>query len=173
MNVLIVDDQSSARTMLRHVVEGIDDGITVTDFGDPIKALDWSLEHVPDLLLLDYRMPGMDGLEFARRFRHGVSNRDVPVVLITAVGDEPIRQAALEVGVLDFLIKPVRPLELRARCRNLHKPAARFCSCTNSGMPAMRAAIPPAPAGSDPAVWSVATPSVPACQPATPALRGW
>ena len=119
MNVLIVDDQSSARTMLRHVVEGIDDGITVTDFGDPIKALDWSLEHVPDLLLLDYRMPGMDGLEFARRFRHGVSNRDVPVVLITAVGDEPVRQAALEVGVLDFLIKPVRPLELRARCRNL------------------------------------------------------
>lgn len=119
MNVLIVDDQTSARTMLRHVVEGIDDSITVTDFGDPLKALEWAFESPPDLLLLDYRMPGMDGLEFARRFREGVANRDVPVVLITAVGDEPVRQAALEVGVLDFLIKPVRPLELRARCRNL------------------------------------------------------
>ncbi|MGB4860350.1 MAG: two-component system response regulator, partial [Dokdonella sp.] len=119
VNVLIVDDQSSARTMLRHVVEGIDDGISVTDFADPLEALAWSVENVPDLLLLDYRMPGMDGLEFAKKFRHGAANRDVPIVLITAVDDEPVRQAALDVGVLDFLIKPVRPLELRLRCRNL------------------------------------------------------
>lgn len=119
MNVLIVDDQNSARTMLRHVVEGIDDDIRVTDFGDPLEALGWSDGHTPDLLLLDYRMPGMDGLEFARQFRHGASNRDVPIVLISAVGDEPVRQAALDAGVLDFLVKPVRPLELRSRCRNL------------------------------------------------------
>jgi two-component system response regulator RpfG len=61
----------------------------------------------------------MDGLEFARRFRRSLSRRDVPIVLISVVGDEPVRQAALEAGVIDFLVKPVRPRELRTRCRNL------------------------------------------------------
>jgi len=64
-------------------------------------------------------MPDMDGLEFARRFRRPPAHRDVPIVLITVVGDEPLRQAALDAGVIDFLVKPVRPRELRARCRNL------------------------------------------------------
>ncbi|KAB2851065.1 MAG: two-component system response regulator, partial [Sphingopyxis terrae] len=83
------------------------------------EALRWSENNRPDLLLLDYRMPVIDGLEFARRFRRSLSNRDVPIVLVTVVGDEPIRQAALDAGVIDFLVKPVRPRELRARCRNL------------------------------------------------------
>jgi len=119
VNVLIVDDQPSQRTMFRHLVEDISPDITVTDFGDPIEALGWSQASSPDLLLLDYRMPRLDGLEFARRFREPAEKRDVPIVLITVVGDEPIRHAALEAGVIDFLVKPVRPRELRSRCRNL------------------------------------------------------
>jgi two-component system, response regulator RpfG len=119
VNVLIVDDQPSARAMLRHVVEGIGPDLHVEDFGDPLQALRRSEEWDPDLLLLDYRMPEMDGLEFARRFRRPPAHRDVPIILITVVGDEPVRQAALEAGVIDFLVKPVRPRELRARCRNV------------------------------------------------------
>src|SRR5688572_21071385 len=105
--------------MFRHLVEDISPDITVTDFGDPVEALGWSQTDHPDLLLLDYRMPRLDGLEFARRFREPADKRDVPIVLITVVGDEPIRHAALEAGVIDFLVKPVRPRELRSRCRNL------------------------------------------------------
>ena len=119
MNVLIVDDQSSARTMLRHVVEAIGPTVHTADFGSPVEALRWSEGHPTDLVLLDYRMPDMDGLEFARRFRRSLSRRDVPIVLISVVGDEPVRQAALEAGVIDFLVKPVRPRELRTRCKNL------------------------------------------------------
>src|SRR3546814_3238605 len=93
--------------------------LDVLDFVDPQDALRWCEDNRPDLLLLDYRMPVIDGLEFARRFRRPLLHRDVPIVLVTVVGDEPIRQAALDVGVIDFLVKPVRPRELRARCRNL------------------------------------------------------
>lgn len=119
MNIVIVDDQTSARTMLRHILEDISPELEVLDFGDPQEALRWCENNRPDLLLLDYRMPVIDGLEFARRFRRPLLHRDVPIVLVTVVGDEPIRQAALDAGVIDFLVKPVRPRELRARCRNL------------------------------------------------------
>ena len=119
MNVLIVDDQASQRTMFRGLLEDISPEIKVADFADPVEALLWSERTLPDLLLLDYRMPKMDGLEFARRFRQPLSHRDVPIVLITVVGDEPVRNAALDAGVIDFLVKPVRPRELRLRLRNL------------------------------------------------------
>src|SRR3546814_21019073 len=119
VNIVIVDDQTSARTMLRHILEDISPELDVLDFGDPQDALRWCEDNRPDLLLLDYRMPVIDGLEFARRFRRPRLHRDVPIVLVTAVGDYPIRPAALDLRLLAFLVKPVRPPALRARCRNL------------------------------------------------------
>ena len=119
MNVLIVDDQASQRAILRHLVEDIDANIKVTDFADPVEALLWSQKEPPDMVILDFRMPKMDGLEFARRFRRPLSQRDVPVMLVTVVGDEPLRQAALDAGIIDFIVKPIRPREFRSRCKNL------------------------------------------------------
>ena len=106
--------------MLRHVVEGIGPGIRVSDFGNPVEALRWSDRQ--------RRRPAPARLPHARDGRAAssradsdarLSRRDVPIVLISVVGDEPVRQAALEAGVIDFLVKPVRPRELRSRCKNL------------------------------------------------------
>jgi two-component system response regulator RpfG len=119
LEIVIVDDQASARSMLRHVITDIADNLSVHDFGDPEQALEWCRQRDLDLVLLDYRMPGIDGLEFARLLKRMPRHRDTPIVLVTVIGDEPLRQAALDAGVIDFLVKPIRPRELRARCQNL------------------------------------------------------
>ena len=119
MDVVIVDDQLSCRTLMRQIIHEIGSQFSVHDFGAPEDALDWCTNHRPDLLLVDYRMPGMDGLELAKAFRKSFSNRDVPVVLVSVVDDEPVRQAALDAGVIDIIHKPIRAREVRARCRNL------------------------------------------------------
>lgn len=120
VDIVIIDDQASARAILRHVIEDISDDWRVHDFGDPLVALSWCQHNHVDLLLLDYRMPGMNGLELVQRFRTAPQcHADVPILLISAVGDEPMKQAALEAGVTECLLKPIRPRELRARCRNL------------------------------------------------------
>ena len=119
MNVLIVDDQASQRAIVRHLIQDIDADIKINEFADPVEALLFSQSEPQDMVILDYRMPNMDGLEFARRFRRPLSQRDVPVVLVTVVGDEPVRQAALDAGIIDFMVKPIRPRELRSRCKNL------------------------------------------------------
>lgn len=119
MNVLIVDDQASQRAIVRHLIQDIGADIKINEFADPVEALLFTEQEPQDMVILDYRMPNMDGLEFARRFRRPLSQRDVPVMLVTVVGDEPLRQAALDAGIIDFMVKPIRPRELRSRCKNL------------------------------------------------------
>src|SRR5215467_1516654 len=72
-------------------------------------------EQVPDLILLDWMLPGMSGLELARRLRKEELTRGVPIIMLTARGEEADRVGGLDAGVDDYVVKPFSPRELIAR----------------------------------------------------------
>ncbi len=118
-SVMVVDDQSTSRAILEQVVRALDERVAVEGFARPIDAVLWSTRHVADLVLVDYMMPDMDGIEFARRLRALPGYEHVPIVMVTVQDDKKIRYAALDAGITDFLTKPVDARECQARCRNL------------------------------------------------------
>ena len=120
-SVIVIDDQSVSRMILSELIRSIGDDIQVESFSDPVVALDWVRSHEVDLVLTDFKMPHMDGVEFTRWLRQIPACTDVPLVVITCVIDKAVRYRALEAGATDFLSKPIDHFECRARCRNLLK----------------------------------------------------
>jgi len=117
--VVIVDDRSTARSLLEGLARTLEPGVIVESFADPVDALEQMQHETPDLIITDYRMPGMDGIEFTRRIRAEPRLTDVPLIIVTVVEDRQIRYQALENGATDFLTRPIDPQECRARCINL------------------------------------------------------
>ena len=117
--VLVIDDQSTGRVILEEIVRGVDPSVQVQTFADPLAAIEWAKTHPVDLVLTDYKMPQLDGVETIHRIRGIYSCVDVPIIVVTVLEDREIRYKALEAGATDFLTKPVDPYECRARCRNL------------------------------------------------------
>ena len=117
--IAILDDRSSNRHIYARLAATINDTVTVRDFGDPLEALRWASEIVPDLVITDYKMPTLDGAEFTRRFREIAGCAEVPVLVITAYDDRTFRLAALEAGATDFLRSPVDHAEFVTRSRNM------------------------------------------------------
>jgi two-component system response regulator RpfG len=117
--VVIVDDRSTARSLLEGLARTLEPGVIVESFADPLDALAQMQHETPDLIITDYRMPGMDGIEFTRRIRAERRLADVPIIIVTVVEDRQVRYQALENGATDFLTRPIDPQECRARCLNL------------------------------------------------------
>jgi two-component system, response regulator RpfG len=118
-SVLIVDDQSTSRTILTHVVKNINSKIKVVEKNNPEQALEWATQHTADLVFIDYVMPEMNGIEFVRLLKTLPQYESVPVIMITIKKDADTRYAALDAGVADFLSKPVDIYECTARSKNL------------------------------------------------------
>lgn len=116
MHIIIVDDQASCRMLTRQVIKELIPETEIIEFGDPLKALEFLTYYRSNLLLLDYRMPGMDGIEFMNHLKDTI-NHGIAVVLISVSGDQELHKAALQHGVIDILLKPVRPRELRSHCK--------------------------------------------------------
>jgi two-component system, response regulator RpfG len=117
--VMVLDDQSTGRAILEQVVRSLDERVAVEGFARPVDAIVWATRHVADLVLVDYMMPDMDGIEFVLRLRDLPGYEHVPIVMVTVHDDRKVRYAALDAGITDFLTKPVDARECLARCRNL------------------------------------------------------
>src|SRR5258706_6828694 len=116
---MMVDDQSTGRAILEQVVRSLDERVVVEGFARPVDAVVWATRHVSDLVLVDYMMPDMDGIELVKRLRALPGYEHVPIVMVTVHDDRKVRYAALDAGITDFLTKPVDARECLARCRNL------------------------------------------------------
>ncbi len=119
--VLIVDDESTGRTILSKIIQQVEDDIGVEAFDNPLEALKWLDNNHPDLIITDYRMPEMTGIELTRKIRERPGMQDIPIMVITVVSEKSVRYDALEAGATAFLTRPIDQIECRTSCRNLLK----------------------------------------------------
>lgn len=118
MQIVIIDDTEVNLVLLRHLV-GLLKGCSTQLFSDPLAGLRHCQTSIPDMLIVDYMMPELDGVELIRRFRATPGCTDIPVLMITANDQTAVRHQALESGASDFLSKPIDKTEFIARARNM------------------------------------------------------
>ena len=119
--VLIVDDESTGRSILTKIIQQVEDDVNVAAFDSPLEALKWLDDNHPDLIITDYRMPDMDGVELIRQIQKKPGSQDIPIMMITVVSEKSVRYDALEAGATAFLTRPIDQIECRTSCRNLLK----------------------------------------------------
>ena len=111
--LLIVDDETDIRRTLRTALEA--DGYAVREASDAGEARRAIEKALPDLILLDVKMPGEDGLTFCRRLREEPGRKGLPIIFLTSRGQETSRIVGLEMGADDYIVKPYDNDELVAR----------------------------------------------------------
>jgi len=119
--ILIVDDEPAIRDMVAYALRKGE--YQPAHAGDAREAQASIAERVPDLILLDWMLPGTSGLELARRWRKDALTREVPIIMLTARGEENDRVGGLEAGVDDYVVKPFSARELLARIRAVMRRA--------------------------------------------------
>ncbi|WP_338548129.1 phosphate regulon transcriptional regulator PhoB [Roseovarius phycicola] len=114
-SVLLVEDEPAQREVLAYNLEA--DGFAVTCAGNGEEALMLVDEATPDVILLDWMLPNVSGIEICRRLKTRPETRNVPIIMISARSEEVDRVRGLETGADDYVIKPYSVIELMARVR--------------------------------------------------------
>jgi len=113
--ILIVDDESAIREMIAMALELA--GYDTLEASDAKTAHSIIVDEQPDMMLLDWMMPGTSGIELARRLRADPATKDLPIIMLTAKADEDNKVQGLEAGIDDYITKPFSPKELIARLK--------------------------------------------------------
>jgi CheY-like chemotaxis protein len=117
--VLLVEDEENLRRLLRDVLER--SGFVVSEAGDGIEALEQIDRSAPDIVVLDLDLPKLDGYGVLRRLRSRRETAALPVLVLTAKGDEDSEVLVFEFGATEYISKPLRPRALSARIRSILK----------------------------------------------------
>ena len=114
-NIMVVEDEDALATLLQYNLEK--EGYKVTVSGDGEEALVMVDEKQPDLVILDWMLPKVSGIEVCRRIRGRPESRNLPIIMLTARGEESDRIRGLDTGADDYITKPFSMTELTARIR--------------------------------------------------------
>ena len=128
MNIVIVDDDPVSLTVMKEIVAKLPQ-CSVVPFLDPTAALDYCLDSPPDLVIVDYMMPGIDGVAFSKLLRMSRPTHTVPIVMVSATIEREVLNSALQQGVDEFLHKPFTFVQLQT------------CVSERLGLRAMRAQL--------------------------------
>ncbi|NDF13218.1 MAG: phosphate regulon transcriptional regulatory protein PhoB [Proteobacteria bacterium] len=112
-SILVIEDESSIATMIQYNLEKSGFRIALVDDGS--DAIDAVKDERPDLILLDWMLPGLSGIEICEKLRKDDTTRTIPIIMLTARGEEADRVKGLDTGADDFIVKPFSPTELVAR----------------------------------------------------------
>ncbi|MBW9264331.1 MAG: phosphate regulon transcriptional regulator PhoB [Candidatus Thiodiazotropha sp. (ex. Lucinisca nassula)] len=115
--ILAVDDEPAVGEMLRFILE--QDGFQADFVEDAIQAINQIRKAKPDLILLDWMLPGMSGLELADRLKKDRETSSIPIIMLTAKGEEDDKVRGLDIGAEDYVTKPFSARELLARIRSI------------------------------------------------------
>jgi two-component system, OmpR family, phosphate regulon response regulator PhoB len=124
ISVLVVEDEDAIRDMLVMVLEQA--GFIAIGISDAEQANKSLSDHQPDLIVLDWMLPGISGVEWARRLKKDQFCREIPIILLTARGEEEDKVRGLEIGADDYMTKPFSPKELVARIRAVLRRAGKI-----------------------------------------------
>lgn len=116
-NILVVDDEEDLLELVRYTLAKEGHSITCVDTGE--KAVDSVRQRLPDLIVLDLMLPGIDGLEVCRRLKRDSKTRELPIIMLTAKSEERDVIIGLDGGADDYVTKPFSPRVLLARVKSL------------------------------------------------------
>ncbi len=124
LNILVVEDEEAIREMLLMALEQA--GLNVTAVASAELAQEALAENLIDLILLDWMLPGISGVELARRLKNDAGYKDLPIILLTARGEEEDKIRGLEIGADDYITKPFSPKELIARIKAVMRRSGKL-----------------------------------------------